>query len=614
MRAVIALFLFATPPQLLETPQPRLSYLLPSGGQRGRTVQVDAAGANLSASTVLITGSGVTAQVMPPETAAKVRLLVNVAANAELGEREIRLVNAGGVSNRILFVVGQLPEITETEPNSEFAKAQRVESLPIVVNGQIAENDRDYFRFSAKAGQKLVLAAHAKSLTPFIADAVPGWFDACLTLFDESGKQLHYADDFRFHPDPVLFFHVPRDGDYIVEIRDVIHRGRADFIYRLVLEESPRLTGVESEVTGGVPELEPNNSPRDSQRVSVPVTIHGKIDRPGDADYFIFRAAARQQLIMEVNARRLDSPLDSILTLYNPKWDQIAENDDWTDPASPLITHHADSRLAFTAPVDGDYVLRIRDVQGHGGEDYFYRLSIGQPKPDFSLRITPDNPRVAPGDTAAIAVSAQRKDGFDGEIELFAEGLPQGFAVSPAAIPSGQTEGRLTISAPADAALGVLAPSISGRAKIGEELYVRHATTAESVMQAFAYTHYVPTNGLLLAVVPAAAYSLTSRIAPGTELEVAQDSEVPIIVKVSRKNGARGGVSFSAPRPAPGITLKPLFLQPDKDEATLLLNVTGEARAGLRQNLIINAVMKNGAESITRFVPAIPIRVVAARK
>ena len=49
----------------------------------------------------------------------------------------------------------------------------------------------------------------------------------------------------------------------------------------------------------------------------MPVTINGRVEKPGDVDYFSFKAQAGQKLVMEVFARRLESPLDSILTLYD---------------------------------------------------------------------------------------------------------------------------------------------------------------------------------------------------------------------------------------------------------------------------------------------------------
>jgi hypothetical protein len=58
--------------------------------------------------------------------------------------------------------------------------------------------------------------------------------------------------------------------------------------------------------------------------------------------------------------------------------------------------------------------------------------------------------------------------------------------------------------------------------------------------------------------------------------------------------------------------MKSIFLPADKDEATVNISVANDAKPGLLQNLIIMGVMKTGKETITRYLPAIPIKVVAA--
>ena len=53
-----------------------------------------------------------------------------------------------------------------------------------------------------------------------------------------------------------------------------------------------------------------------------------------------------------------------------------------------------DSIVHFTAPADGDYLVRIRDVRGLGGDSYAYRLTIREPRPDFRLSVNPRNPNL----------------------------------------------------------------------------------------------------------------------------------------------------------------------------------------------------------------------------
>jgi hypothetical protein len=155
----------------------------------------------------------------------------------------------------MVFQVGLLPEIRELEPNNRQAypvppnlarlrnlPKERALELPVLLNGQIMPGDVDRFRFRAIKGQQLVIEAHARSLIPYLADAVPGWFQAVLALYDAGGKEVAFADDYRFNPDPVLFYKIPENGEYELEIRDSIYRGRQDFVYRIAVSEQPFIT------------------------------------------------------------------------------------------------------------------------------------------------------------------------------------------------------------------------------------------------------------------------------------------------------------------------------------------------------------------------------------
>jgi len=600
------------PPPKLEPPQPVLAWIYPAGGQRGHTVEVTLAGTGIAADSILVSGTGVVGKPIdakPDGTQARISL--TIAPDAEPGVRELRILNDGGVSNRFRFAVGDLPEISETEPNSDRAHAQPISAIPIVINGQILESDRDYFRFHARAGETIACRVEARSLLPYIADAVPGWFDPVLAIYDSAGRQLQYADDDSFRPDPVLAFQAPADGEYTLEVRDVIYRGRGDFVYRLTIGAHAAPSAFQPPPTdlAITPESEPNNTPAQAQRIAIPAAIDGVIQSPGDSDYYVFTARAGDKLVMEIQARRYGSPLDSILTLYNGHHDQLAENDDWTDPLSGLITHQADSRLVYTFTAAGDCYLRVRDIQVKGGDDYRYRLIIGPPRPDFTLRITPDNPRLGQGDTAAIAVSAVRRDDFNGDIRLSVAGLPEGFTTSEASIPAGQNEGRLTISAPPSAALGVISPDILGTAIIGKDTALRRAQPAEAAMQAFAYTHYLPTRQLLLAVIPPSAFTLRMGIPLGQPIRVKPGTETAIALQIRRTEGARNPVTILPLRLLNGaITTKSVQVTPDQDQATITLTISPDAKPG-RQNLIVSAVMRAGGQTVTRYARAVTVEV-----
>ena len=136
-------------------------------------------------------------------------------------------------------------------------------------------------------------------------------------------------------------------------------------------------------------EREPNDEPTTAQPVTLPIIINGRIDPPGDCDVFRFEGRAGQKIVAEVNARRLDSPLDSVLRLTDANGRQLAYNDDYIDKGAGLLTHHADSLIAVTLPADGTYYLHLADVESKGGPEYAYRLRISEPRPDFALLVVP---------------------------------------------------------------------------------------------------------------------------------------------------------------------------------------------------------------------------------
>ncbi len=645
--------------------QPYISSIFPAGGQRGKNVRVTISGQNLaSVRSIRINGKGVTASLSGTNSTDTVIVTVSVALDADPGEHDLRVLTPGGPSNRFRFLVGDLPEINEVEPNSEFSQAQVLPALPVVINGRLFQADRDIYRFPAKAGEEIVCEVQARALLPYIADAVPGWCDAALTLCDAQGRKLAAVDDFRFKPDPVLLFRVPEDGDYFIVINDVLFRGRADFVYRLTVGAVPwvtqifplggqRGTTVEVELTGvnlptrrvtlalaqdapplrtvrlepgGLPdnrlpfavgawpesrETEPNDSLATANRVEVPVIINGRIDQPGDSDYFKFKVKSGARLVMEVFARRLDSPLDSLLTLLDAGGRELQENDDTVDPEAALVTHHADSRIAYTFRQAGDYVLRIRDTQTKGGDEYAYRLAIGPERPDFALRVTPDNPRVGRGETTMLTVDALRKDGFTNDITLAVKELAQGFSASSAVVPAGENQAVITITAPLNAGLGVAAPSIFGQATIGGETISRRAFPAETVMQAFAYTYYVPTRELLLAIVEAAPFSIAAR--PGTNevLDLRRDGELQVPIKVTRRENGQGPVSVTLVKPPTGVLAKAVLIAADAGEGTLTITASKQAPLG-RHNVIINGTLRSG-KGISVIAPALALNILPAQ-
>ena len=648
---------------------PFIDYLFPAGGQRGTTVQVTASGRNLGQVTgVRVSGTGVSAKLVKVENATTVVLTMTVAPGAVLGERDVRLITPDGFTNRFRFFVGQIPEVLEKEPNDDFEHAQRLESLPVLINGQIMEGDRDFFRFAARKGQTLVFVAQGRAILPLMGDAVPGWNDVLLTLYDANGREIQTVDDFRLHPDPVMFFTPPTDGEYVLEARDTIFRGREDFVYRLSIGALPFITDIfpigaprgttahlaihgvnlpsgslDLKLTEDCPpvkyvgvarygvcsnqlpfavsdvkeicEKEPNDSIAAAQPVEVPIAIDGRVDHSGDVDCFTFQANTGQKLVMDVQARRLESPLDAILTLLDDQGRKLAQVDDTVDPEWPMLTHHADPKLSFTFSKTGKYTLRLRGVQGKGGPEYAYHLVIAPPKPDFALRVTPDHAGLGKGDSAVLTVSAIRKDGFIGAIDVAVDGLPEGYVAKPATIAAGQEKTVLTVTAPTDAKPGtVLKPTVKGTARIligstnppGREVVTHTALPAETLMQAFAYTQVLPTQELLISVTQSQTFILAWALAPAKVGEVPRGGQVELKVKVTREQGVVGPVGLKAVGLPGGIIVKYVSVEPDKNEATLTIAAQPRAAVGLKTNVIVTGTLKG----VTRTLPAVPVVVV----
>ena len=622
-----------------------------------------------------------------PQLAETVVLEVKLSEHAKPGQRELRLRTAAGVTNPLYFHVGQCREHLEKEPNDKtpddgvLKSTMREfeitvpESLPVVLNGQIMPGDVDRFRFEADKGTRLVAAVSARRLIPYLADAVPGWFQATLTLRDGKGNEIAYTDDFRFHPDPVIYYEIPADGEYVIEIKDAIFRGREDFVYRIALGEVPYVTsifplggrvgtktsvkvngwnlptdvltlGAESKGPGILPvsmskgkhlsnsvpfaldtlpecmEAEPNNDPAGAQRVKLPLIVNGRIDRGGDWDVFRFRGRAGEEIVAEVRARRLGSPLDSILKLTDAAGKQLAVNDDHEDKGAALTTHHADSRLLAKLPADGEYLLHLGDTQHKGGSIYGYRLRIGPRQPNFELRVVPSSVNAAPGATVPITLFALRKDGFDGDIEIAFTDKSWGFTLSGGWVPGGQDKIRMTMTVPQTAPTRPVSLHLEGRATIAGREVVRPAVAAEDMMQAFVYRHLVTTNDWLVTVTGSRGAGPRLTLVGEGPVKLPAGGEVQAGI-AGPKGPLDGEIELSLSDPPKGIAISKILPRKEGGVTVLLSTDAKTVKPGLRGNLIVTAVFiravknKDGkptgrTQRISLGVlPAIPFEVVA---
>jgi hypothetical protein len=735
---------------------PHIGYVYPAGGQQGETFQVAVGGQFLDGVTnAFISGEGVRAEVvefnkpMPqgqfndlrdklrllqdrkqaarrepnstnvwtaadekemtairekmlknppnrqgnPAIAETVTLKLVATPKAAPGVREIRLSTPNGLSNPLVFEVGELPEYSASLAKVRNPDAERFRerlgrpaadapeksdlrvTLPAVVNGQIMPGEVDHIRFAARKGQHLVVSASARALIPYLADAVPGWFQATLALYDAKGRELAYADDFRFNPDPVLYYEIPKDGDYTIEIKDSIYRGREDFVYRIAIGELPFVTSIfplggpaggattvecagwnlaapnltqrvnfrasgvhQLSVTNGehisnlVPfatdtlpeslEQEPNNTLATAQCVTLPLIVNGRIHAPGDVDVFSIEGQAGSELVAEVKARRLNSPLDSLLRLTDASGKQIAFNDDNDDQGAGLETHHADSYLRAKLPANGTFYLHLGDTQRKGGPEFAYRLRVSPPQPDFELRVVPSSLGIRGGATVPLTVFALRKDGFTNEIALALKDAPAGFKLSGASVPANRDKVRLTLTVPPTPTDTPIGLALEGKAQVSGNNFVHAAIPADDLMQAFLYRHLVPAQELSVSVLGRGMQRGSPRIL----------SDVPVQIPVGGtarvKVGAAGNAftdrfQLELSDPPEGISIRNVTSSRDGAEIELVADAA-KTKPGLNGNLIVNAFASrppeagkakgpaNARRAPAGTLPAIPFEIISA--
>ncbi len=555
-----------------------LTSMAPTGVRRGQTATFTLSGVNISAATkVVFDDPAITGAVAPGGSANSARVTAMLGDTARIGIHTLYLQTPLGTTGSVAYAVGGWPEVPETEPNDSAGSAPLV-TLPATVTGVLDRvGDDDLFRFRAEAGQELVFQV--------IAAQVRSRLSAVLSLLDEGGKVLAETRAMDGRADPILGYRFEQAGTYALRIGDFENASGGDVYYRVNAGALPVATRVfplttrtdlqpltvsgwnlpETVLTGakappnatvnvgdllgpekflvqpafvvGATESEflerdrPNDVAAAAQQVTLPVTVNGRIhaEKGSDVDCYRFKAKKGQRVLLETNARRLGSPLDSVIEVLDLQgkpveratlrclaetvltlsdrdsastglrflaWNDFRVNDyvyiqgeiaqiqamplgpdedlrmrnvrgvrvgffDTTPIGHAVNTpmykvqihppgatfppngmpvfrlnyrnddgppgYGKDSRLFFTAPYDGDFVVRIADVRGAGSERHAYRLTLREPRPDFRLSLSMDQPNVPAGASMPLTVTADRIDGMNEDIVARLENLPTGF-------------------------------------------------------------------------------------------------------------------------------------------------------------------------------------------
>ncbi len=237
---------------------PRLSRLLPPGGQRGTTVEAYFQGKYLDKpDEVLLYEPGITVESVEAlegevqingrkekvEAGTRVRVRLKLADDCPLGLHGVRLRTANGLTDYQRFFVGPFPTVEEdeqTQKRNDKRDAAKVVPLNSTVLGRMLEQtDVDLYQIDVKKGQRISAEIEAARLG--VDRGIP---DLHVAVLDENGKTLIAADDSAlFVQDPVVSILADRDGIYFVEVRHSIFNAAGE-TYRLHVGTFSRPTGV----------------------------------------------------------------------------------------------------------------------------------------------------------------------------------------------------------------------------------------------------------------------------------------------------------------------------------------------------------------------------------
>lgn len=498
---------------------PQLNNLLPIAGQRGENVDVTFYGARLDDATdILFHTDGIVAGELSYENN-RVRTVLTIAPDAPIGEHQVRVVTASGVSEMMTFRVLDRPIIKEQqdEPlknnNQRFRQIATFDEPQVVPMGSTViartiDEDIDYYAVDLKKGQRLAVQVDGMS-------AGRGFTDSYLAVLDDKRFEIASSDDTPLlKQDPYVSLIAPKDGRYVIVVRDSGYGGDNNNWYMLHVGSFPRPAAVfplggqpGEQVTlrfiGGVsgdfeqrvklpdqpneafqvvpvrdgqaapsghtfrvnqlpnviedPAADNDNlkAIKDGEAIAVPTAYNGIIDKPGDMDCFKVRLDKNQQIRINCFADAMGSPLDSVVNIFRvDDGKHLLGNDDQRTGT--------DSVIEFKAPDAGEYYIRVRDHRKRGGDDYVYRIEVTSRTPAISTRIDRyDNNRpqlrqaiaVPRGNRHAALVRVSR-DNVGGDLMPMIEGLPAGLAFAGMSPAEQGDMMPVVFSASADAPMG----------------------------------------------------------------------------------------------------------------------------------------------------------------
>ena len=489
-------------------PLPRLLTTMPMGGTVGTQVEVTITGENLeNANELIFTHPGITATPKldasgQPEAN---KFLVTIAADCPVGIHEARLMTRLGISSSRVFCVDTLSQVVQTTPNTTLATALPLQ-VNSICNAVMTTKAVDHYSFEAVKGHRYIVNCAARGIDSKL--------DAVLIIGDAAGRDLVVE-----RRGGTLDFTATEDGKHTIKVHELTFKGGPAYYYRLSLQEipadaampqfasTPTVNSFSWPPVGLVAaaetqETEPNNTQAQVQKIALPCDIAGSFFPAADVDTFEFTATKGDVWWVEVASERLGRPTDPAILVQHVTGagaeEKLADLAEFTDIAPPMKP--SSNGYAYDGPPydggsadiigrleikeDGVHRLQISDLFGGTRNDSrnVYRLIVRKAAPDFAVAAWGLHMELRNGDrnalskplalrggiTVALEVVAVRRDGFDGDIELVMEGLPEGVTAQGLKIAKGKTRGIMLLTADQNAPRSLANVTFYGKSTIGD--------------------------------------------------------------------------------------------------------------------------------------------------
>lgn len=564
-------------------PLPRLMTTMPMGGQIGTTFDVTITGQNcenvdeLTFSDAAITAIPKLKDGVPISN----QFVVTIAKNCPPGLYESRIMTRLGISSPRIFNVSTLSESNQAKPNTTLEQAMPLD-LNSICNAVMTKQSVDYYAFEAKKGQRVMVDCAAKG--------IDSKMNAVLIVADSDGNDLMVE-----RRGGAIDFTAPADSKYVIKVHDLTFNGGPYHFYRLAVQAVTttdavrRLAKTRTVSSFSWPpigltddkiiaEVEPNSKHNKAQKISFPCDISGSFFPAADVDVFEFEAKKGDVWWVEVASERFGLQTDPSIVVQHVTGTGDAEQRtdlvELTDIASPIKV--SSNAYSYDGPpydagspdiigkveikADGTHRLQLSDLFGGTRSDprNIYRLIVRKAAPDFAivgwglhmnLRNGDRNALSKPislraGTTMAVEVIAVRRDGFDGEIELAMDNLPEGVTAAAVNIPAGKSRGIVFVSADENATRGLSQAKFSGKATIEGEEVIRTGHMASMAWPVPNAWSEVPSPRLMadlcVSVTNAEKAPITLTANESTPWEVTEGQKLTIPLKQIRRSEFSG--------------------------------------------------------------------------